>query len=67
MDQQQKSHPHREWLGVSKKIVVGADAHIGPFVNVANSPEFAKNRSHFLQGRCGHRPYDLKPEAFPAV
>ena len=32
-------------------MVVGADAHIGPFANVTNLPEIAEDRSSFLLGR----------------
>ena len=54
----------RQPLSVSKNIVVGADAHIGPSANVANLLEIAENRRGFLQGDVGIAPYDLKPEAF---
>ena len=45
--------------------LVGADAHIGLFANVTNSPEIPENCCSFLRGGdVGIAPYDLKPEAF---
>ena len=49
---------------VSKKVIVGADAHIGPFANITNLQEIAENRRGFLLGRCGHRPLRFKIESF---
>ena len=43
-----------------KKRLVGADAYIGPFVNVTNSLEIDNNRCFSLWGDVGIAPYDAR-------
>ena len=47
-----------------KKRLVGADAYIGPFVNVTNSPETDNNRCFSLWGDVGIAPYDARKPTF---
>jgi len=42
---------------VSKKVSVGADAHIGPIWNVSNSPNIMKIRTFYHWGDVGIAPY----------
>ena len=46
--------------GTVKKLTVGADAHIGPFENVANFPKNAHFCGFFHWGDVGIAPYDYE-------